>query len=142
MSTPNIENIEVDTSQAEAELQRLQMLADTTLDYALGVARKGYVSLNALAVVMGESIPIWFNLMFTAVMMAARTYQQLGEAARIAALAGGPISPWLAAQAAFDFLSASMLFLQATLILRTGSEASREITKLLAVIGPWVGGPR
>lgn len=121
--------VEVDTIKAQQQLAQLKETADITATTVLQTTRKGYQSLVLLADIMGYAIPMWFNLMASAAIMAGEMFVELAAAEAA--------SGWLVLKAGVTFSIALMMFYRATIIQQQKIEVENKLNSVLMLGNIW-----
>ena len=129
--TATVRYIDVDTTDADEALQQLQEHSQLISRETLSLVRQSYSTLALLGDLMNIAIPQWFNLMFSAAMMAVQTYREMATA-ELAASAGT-----LAWKAFLSYSASVIMFAQALSILMAGTEADRKLNTIIMLLNTW-----
>lgn len=122
-------DVEVDTRDAQLELDQLRENADFTATSIMSITKKGYQSLRLLGDIFGIAIPMWFDLMATAAIMAGETFAELAAAETA--------SGWLIAKAGVTFSISLMLFYRALTIQQQKTEVENKLNSILILGNLW-----
>ena len=122
-------NLTIDGSEAERELEQLEQHAKFTAQTVVATTRKGYQSLVLLGDIMGYAIPMWFNLMAQAALMAGETFAELAAAETM--------TGWLAVKSALTFSIALMMFYRAAQLQQQKTEVENKLNSILQLGNLW-----
>ena len=125
----HVRYVEVDTTKADEELKHLQEHAQLVSRETLHLVRKSYSTLALLGDIMGYAIPQWFNLMFSAAMMAVETFRAMAAAETMTIYGAG--------KAVLSFTASVLMFMQAMIILQAGTQADRKLNSIISLLNLW-----
>jgi hypothetical protein len=121
--------VDVDTGDAKRELDQLERHADLTAKTVIATTRKGYQSLVLLADIMGETIPMYVNLMASAAFMAAEMFAEIATAETA--------SGYLIGKAAITFGLAAMLFYRGVMLQQQAGEIEDKLNSTYQLVNMW-----
>ena len=122
--------VKVDTTQAERDLQQLKQHVTMTEVSIMKSTKKVYQSFVLLADVFGYAVPMWFNLLASAAIMAGETFAALAAAETM--------SGWLAVKSIVTFGIATAMFYRGMILQTQASEAEQKLNSLLQFSNIWM----
>lgn len=121
--------VTVDTTEAQRELAQLKETADFTAMTVMSTVRKSYQTLRLLGSIFSYVIPLWFDIMATAAIMAGEMFAELAAAETM--------SGWLAAKAGFTFSISLLMFYRGMQIQQQKTQIEQQLAEAFMLGNIW-----